>query len=55
MQVVGDIFKSTVAPPKGQDKELVCNLKGKRIDDSEWQSLLSQSLQAAELYAKKHL
>lgn len=52
---VAEKFKSSVFAPKGQDPSLICNMKAKKVNLQEWDTLLKQSLEAAKQYIEAHL
>lgn len=52
---VAQTFKSTVSAPRGQDPSLVCNMKAKKINLQEWDTLLKQSLESAKIFIENNL
>lgn len=54
-ETVASVFNSRVAPPKGQDGSLVCNMKSKRVHLQEWDPLLNESLEKAQKYVEENL
>lgn len=54
-ETVADVFKSKVAPPKGQDGTLVCNMQARRIPMQELDTLLRTSMMKAEHFAEENL
>jgi alanyl-tRNA synthetase len=46
-------FKAQVAPPKGQDPKETCNMKEKRVESEEFDSLLNQAIEIATEFAEK--
>uniref|UniRef100_A0A1B0D4A3 Alanine--tRNA ligase n=1 Tax=Phlebotomus papatasi TaxID=29031 RepID=A0A1B0D4A3_PHLPP len=55
LQKVAQVFKSQCAAPKGQDGQLVCNMKGKKIKFSAVDSQLETALTFARDYASKFM
>ncbi|KAG5900572.1 hypothetical protein JTB14_022877 [Gonioctena quinquepunctata] len=54
-ETVATVFKSRAAPPKGQDGNLVCNMKAKKVHVQEWDPLLKDSLEKAQKYIEENL
>lgn len=54
-ETVAEVFKSSAAPPKGQDGSLVCNMKAKRVSMQDLDTLLRYSLLKAETFAEENL
>ncbi|KAF5291353.1 hypothetical protein FQA39_LY03504 [Lamprigera yunnana] len=52
---IGTVFNSAPLKMKNQDCSLACNMKGKKIENDSWDTLLKKSIRAAESYAKQHL
>lgn len=52
---MAQVFKSTVAAPRGQDRSVVCNMKAKKVNLQDWDTLLNQSLEAAKVFIENHL
>lgn len=54
-ETVAEVFNSKVAPPKGQDGTLVCNMKARRVPIQELDSLLRDSMLKAKTFADENL
>lgn len=54
-KTIAAVFKSKIAPPKGQDETLVCNMKARRIHVQNWDSLLAESIKCAKDYINDNL
>lgn len=52
---IAKMCNSTVSTPKGFDCKLVCNMKAKRVNKLEWESVLENSIKSAKLFAENHL
>ncbi|CAH0551677.1 unnamed protein product [Brassicogethes aeneus] len=52
---VAAVFKSRVAPPKGQDGTLVVNMKARKVNLQDWDTLLNESLENAEKFVQENL
>lgn len=55
MNELTKIFNTTASAPRGQDPQLVCNLKAKKVNIQDWKNLLTEGLEAAQNYADKHI
>ncbi|KAM8710971.1 hypothetical protein ACLKA7_017584 [Drosophila subpalustris] len=54
LQSFAATFGGQVTAPKGQNPELVCNMKGRRVN-TQFEEQLEQAMCSAQAYAKSHL
>lgn len=55
LQEVAHTFKATVAPPKGQDAALVCNMKAIKVKTSAVEEQIEEALSRANDFARQNL
>lgn len=55
LQEVATVFKGTVAPPKGQDGALVCNMKAVKVKTSAVEEQIERALNRANEFARQNL
>lgn len=55
LEKVAEIFKASVAPPKGQNATLVCNMKGIKVKTSMVEEQLEEALNQARRFAEENL
>ncbi|KAH8398376.1 hypothetical protein KR215_009514 [Drosophila sulfurigaster] len=54
LQSFAKTFGGQVATPKGQNSELMCNMKGRKVN-TQFEEQLEQAMCSAQAYAKSHL
>ncbi|KAH8365808.1 hypothetical protein KR093_004670 [Drosophila rubida] len=54
LQSFAKTFGGQVAAPKGQNAEIVCNMKGRKVN-TQFEEQLEQAMKNAQAYAKSHL
>lgn len=54
LQSFADTFGGQVAAPKGQDPQVVCNMKGRRVNN-QFEEQLEQAMAKAHAFAQLHL
>ncbi|XP_017862028.1 PREDICTED: alanine--tRNA ligase, mitochondrial [Drosophila arizonae] len=54
LQSFAETFNGQVAAPKGQNPEVVCNMKGRKVN-TQFEEQLEQAMRNAQLYAKRYL
>lgn len=55
LKQLSQVFKAQIAPPRGQDSAVVCNMKERKVNILEWETLLKEGVQVAHEYAEKYL
>ncbi|XP_058463300.1 alanine--tRNA ligase, mitochondrial [Malaya genurostris] len=55
VKVVGNVFKSNVAAPKGQNASEVCNMRSRKIKTLQFDALLEQALKQASEFARNNM
>ncbi|XP_023174099.2 alanine--tRNA ligase, mitochondrial [Drosophila hydei] len=54
LQSFAETFNGQVSAPKGQNAEIVCNMKGRKVN-TQFEEQLEQAMSNAQLYAKRYL
>lgn len=55
LRMVGTVFKSAVAAPKGQNPAEVCNMKSRKVKTLQFETLLERALKEASEFARVNL
>ena len=55
MSIIAKIFESEIATPKGQDPDLVCNIKVKKVSQATVEAQIELALNLASKFAEKYM